>query len=73
MSWLAAKIKTLQEKPYEARVKILKRVIVLSVILIVGVWLLTLRLREGRTPAKPSPFSPLLNNIKKLKDLKPAR
>lgn len=65
---LQDKIKSLQNRPYESRLKFLWTAVAITAVAILLIWALTLRYR-GRVnhPAGESKFQPLLENIKKLK------
>lgn len=59
----------MQGKPYPERIKILKRGVTISVIILLVIWFATLRFRN-KTGGLPDAFAPLMENFKKLKDLR---
>ncbi|TSA45907.1 hypothetical protein D4R52_01565 [bacterium] len=63
MPWLQKKIHDLRGKPYEARVKYLRYFVIISVIAIIGIWMLTLHFRNISPNSLKSTLSPILNNI----------
>ena len=59
-------IRKLQNKPYDQKIRILWSVIIISLLLIVVIWVLTLKFRT--TPqGDTSKFRELINNVKKLR------
>lgn len=70
MKWIKQKISALQNRPYAERVKILKISVVIVFFLILLIWFLTLHLRNTPGSDGFSKFAPLLDNIRKFKDIK---
>ncbi len=71
MSWWRKKLTEVQNKPYKTRLRILRFTIIATAILIILIWFLTLKFRQPTSSTQSSKFAPLLEGLKKLKDLKP--
>lgn len=71
MTWLQKKITALQNKPYSERLKILRRILIGIAVILLLVWLLTLRYRNLETGNQSSGIGTIWDTFKKLKDLSP--
>ncbi len=71
MSWFSRKISELQQKPYTIKIKILWGTVAGMAIVLLIIWLVTLRYRNLETANTTSKFAPILENLKKLKANKP--
>lgn len=74
MPWLPDKIRKLQAKPYEARLRLLRIFLIAVAVLLIAFWILTLKFQEGGNGENDSSigkFMEIFGNFKKLKDIKP--
>lgn len=62
-------LKKLQNKPYEAKIRILWIAIIITAVFLVIIWFLTLKFRKTAN-MNQSPFSAIKENLQKLKDVK---
>lgn len=46
MAWLGKKIIELQNKPYEQRLRILRRTVIIAAVLLIVFWIITLQFRS---------------------------
>lgn len=71
MGWLFRKIQDLQAKTYAERVRFLRLVVIAAAIIILGVWIITIRFRGQETDSKRfGEFQGLWENMKKLRELR---
>jgi len=73
MSWLAKQIQKLQNRPYAYRVKFLWAAVGVIGIIILVIWLLTLRYRNTTVNNSRSGFDEIWTNVKKIKDVWPTQ
>lgn len=72
MPWFSQKIRELQAKPYEQRVKILTKSVIAAAIILILLWLLALRFKTANFNNETlQKFGEIFKNLKTLKDLKP--
>lgn len=60
-------IKKLQAQPYGKKIRILWGAVIMTVIIILGIWFLTINFRESQ-PESSNKFDRLLQNFKDLKN-----
>lgn len=72
MSWLKKQLTSLQNRPYNARLKILKVSVAVVVIVLLVLWVITIKYRSHpiTESEQKSKFAPIIENLKKLKDAK---
>ncbi|MDP3741528.1 MAG: hypothetical protein Q8R08_04380 [bacterium] len=71
MAWFKDKLNELRNRPYGERVRILKIIIVVIIILMIGLWILSMNFRKKTSNSGQDIFSPVIQNIKNLKNPKP--
>ena len=60
-------IKKLQDKPYKDRVKILWIAVIVTIIVLLAIWILTISLREHKFQAASNKYDRLKESFKELK------
>ncbi|MDP3993400.1 MAG: hypothetical protein U1C57_01835 [Candidatus Doudnabacteria bacterium] len=73
MSWLVRQIQKLQNRPYAYRVRFLWTAVAVVGMIILVVWLLTIRYRNPIANNSRSGFDEIWTNIKKIKDIWPSQ
>jgi hypothetical protein len=73
MSWFSQKLHELQNKPYEEKLRILRRTVIVTAILLLGFWALSLRYRQIQSSGFGNVFSPLQEGFKQLKNSFPQK
>ncbi len=71
MNWLRKKLIALQNRPYEEKLKLLRRVAITAAILLLGFWILTLQFRKPPAASEPNKLAPVWENLKNLKNIIP--
>lgn len=68
---LEDKIRKLQEKPYHIRVRLLWTALGVTAVILIALWLLTLRFRQSETVGRSETATrEIWNTLKKVKDIK---
>lgn len=71
MAWLGKKITELQNKPYEQRLRILRRTVIIAAVLLIGFWIITLQFRSAPTDQhKTSALDSIFQTLGNLKNLR---
>ena len=68
-SSLPEQLRELQNKPYKTRLKILWLVVGITAILVIAIWIITLKYRATKPSQESSKFQPLIENFNKLKNI----
>ena len=65
--WFQKKLRELREKPYQVRLKIMWSAVAVVIILLIGLWMITLHYRQSGTAELKSKIVPIWNNLKQVK------
>lgn len=71
MFWLRKKITELQNKPYEERIRFLRRAVIGIAIFLIAFWIFSLRYRNIKPDRTGGKFGEIFENLKKLKEIAP--
>ena len=73
MDWLRRKITEIQSESYATRLKILRSTVIVIAVILIVVWILTLRHRGNQAdpdPSAPGKFQPIWENLKNIYEKK---
>jgi hypothetical protein len=58
-----------QDKPYKTRIKLLWTFVGITIVLVLGIWIITLHYRSMPENQSKQKFAPLIDSFQKLKEI----